>query len=81
MGRSKVHRLLSLWVFGDVIYAVLPLPPGDEDFSHRWRAIKPMVTQRCPNETQVIRMDESAPLKAEPEHVMAASILGTSHPR
>lgn len=24
-GALKVHRLLSLWVFGDVIYAVLPL--------------------------------------------------------
>jgi hypothetical protein len=46
-GGLEVHRLLSLWVFGDVIYAVLPLPPGDEDFSHRWRVIKPMVTQRC----------------------------------
>jgi hypothetical protein len=46
-GAPKVHRPLSLWVFGDVIYAVLPLPPGDEDFAHRWRVINPMVAQRC----------------------------------
>jgi putative transposase len=29
------------------MHALWTLPPGDEDFSHRWRVIKRMVTQRC----------------------------------
>ena len=34
-------------VLREAIHALWALPPGDEDFSHRWRVIKRMVTQRC----------------------------------
>jgi hypothetical protein len=45
-----------------------------QDFSHRWRVSKRMVTQRCEKRAS-IDLDERAPQKAEPEHVMAARIL------
>ena len=31
----------------DHMHALWTLPPGEEDFSYRWRVIKRMVTQRC----------------------------------
>ena len=40
--------LIEAWVLlPDHMHALWTLPPGDEDFSHRWRVIKRRVTQRC----------------------------------
>jgi putative transposase len=40
--------VIEAWVLlPDHMHALWTLPPGDEDFSYRWRVIKRMVTQRC----------------------------------
>ena len=40
--------LIEAWVLLlDHMHALWTLPLGDEDFSHRWRDIKRMATQRC----------------------------------
>ena len=40
--------VIEAWVLlPDHTHALWTLPPGDEDFSYRWRVIKRMVTQRC----------------------------------
>ncbi len=40
--------VIEAWVLlPDHLHALWTLPPGDEDFSHRWRVIKRMVTQCC----------------------------------
>ena len=42
--------VIEAWVLlPDHMHALWTLPPGDEDFSCRWRVIKRMVTQRCPS--------------------------------
>ena len=38
--------VIEAWVLlPDHIHALWTLPPGDEDFSYRWRLVKGMVTQ------------------------------------
>jgi putative transposase len=46
--RSTHSFVIEAWVLlPDHMHALWTLPPGDEDFSHRWRVIKRMVTPRC----------------------------------
>jgi len=46
--RSTHPFVIEAWVLlPDHMHALWTLPPGDEDFSYRWRVIKRMVTQRC----------------------------------
>ena len=46
---SSTHPfVIEAWVLlPDHMHALWTLPPGDEDFSHRWCVIKRVVTQRC----------------------------------
>jgi putative transposase len=51
--RSTHPFVIEAWVLlPDHMHALWTLPPGDEDFSHRWRVIKRMVKQRWPNQAQ-----------------------------
>ena len=48
--------VIEAWVLlPDHMQALWTLPPGDEDFSYRWRVIKRMVTQRC--QTRLNRLE------------------------
>lgn len=58
-------------------HGVWTLPPGEEDFSNRWKAIKLRFVQAlpCPEQRSAVRAR-----RGQAGH-LAASLLGACHPR
>jgi putative transposase len=63
-------------ILPDHIHAVWTLPPGDADFSLRWRLIKQRFARGLPKHERISAVAQSAPRARH----LAAAVLGASDP-
>jgi REP element-mobilizing transposase RayT len=78
MGRTHEHHAFvidAIVVLPDHIHAVWTLPPGDADFSLRWRLIKSRFAQALPKRE---RLSDVRKARGERGY-LAAAILGTPY--
>jgi putative transposase len=61
VGQSRPFEIEAAVVMPDHLHCIWTLPPGDADFSTRWRRIKTWVTKHC-----------SPALRAEPKPALAS---------
>ncbi len=75
--RSRPFTIDAWVVLPDHMHAVWTLPPGDDDFSTRWRLIKNLL-RACPAENG---MALPRPSRRRRTRHLATPLLGACHPR
>ena len=71
---TRPFALDAIVVLPDHLHCIWTLPPGDADFSTRWRLVKTWFTKHC---DPALRPTPSDVDEKEGAGVMAASLLGT----